>query len=575
MPDKSLNTSNSGINVIIGSIQFLILFIIIISFSCKKEEERIMLVTNDSISDISQTTAIANATVIDPGEGIEQNGHCWSTSNELSVNENEGKTENGPKNTAGTYTSVMSDLLPDTKYYVRAYLQNSKMVVYGDDILSFRTLAIGNPIVTTGEVTDITTSTATVGGNLENMGSGATEVIQHGHCWSSVTITPVIDNNENKTSLGTMNFTGAFESPLTGLSSNTLYYVRAYATNSAGTSYGSQVSFTTTAELPSVTTQNISSVTDSSAQGGGNVTSDGGAEVTARGVCWSTSENPTISDNYTNDGSGTGEFTSNITGLLPLTDYNVRAYAQNSGGTSYGNIVSFTTLTDDPNANWEPDDDWIDTRDGQTYKTVQIGSQVWMAENIRATVYADGTPLVDGTDAGDIKGDYTTKYWFVYNNYPENKDIYGLLYTWAAAMNGEASSDGNPSGVQGICPTGWHVPSDSEWKELEMFLGMSQSDADAAQVWRGTDEGTELKTTFGWNSDGNGTNLSGFSALPAGFRHFDANFGSLGIAALFWNSTEYDSQNAWGRLLMFNYEGVFRNNDVKDRGLSVRCIKDE
>jgi uncharacterized protein (TIGR02145 family) len=575
MLNKSLNSSNSGIIDLIGSIHFLILFLIIISFfSCKKEEERIMLVTNDSISDISYTTAIANATIIDQGEGIEQHGHCWSTSDKLSVNENDNKTENGVKNNTGAYSSTMSNLLPDTKYYVRAYIQNSKRVVYGDDILSFRTLAIGSPLVTTGEVTDITTSTATLSGNLNNLGPGATEVTQHGHCWSSETITPVIDNNENKTSLGPMSSTGAFESLLVGLSSSTLYYVRAYATNSAGTSYGSQVSFTTTAELPVVTTENITSITYSSAQGGGNVTSDGGAQVTARGVCWNTSENPTTSNNYTNDGGGTGAFISYITGLLPLTTYHVRAYAKNNAGTSYGNNVSFITLTDDPNANWEPGDDWIDRRDEQTYKTVQIGSQVWTAENIRATVYADGTPLVDGTDAGDITGDYATKYWFVYNNNPGNKDTYGLLYTWAAMMNGESGSDSNPSGIQGICPSGWHVPSDSEWKELEMFLGMSQVAADATD-WRGTDEGTELKTTFGWNSDGNGTNLSGFSALPAGFRHYDGNFGSLGIAALFWNSTEYNSQDAWGRLLMFNYQNVFRNNDVKNRGLSVRCVKDK
>ncbi|UCH13414.1 MAG: hypothetical protein JSV22_09890 [Bacteroidales bacterium] len=566
--------NNFKLSYYISLILSLILFSGVISFtSCKKEEVRKMLVSNDSISDISYTTARANATIIDPGEGIEQHGHCWATSTEPTIHDNDNKTDNGTASTSGTYNSIMSGLLPGTRYYVRAYTQNSTTVVYGEEILSFYTLSIGAPVVTTGEVKNITKSSATIGGNLENPGPGATEVSQHGHCWSSETITPVIDNNENKTSLGSKNTTGAFESELVGLLPSTLYYVRAYATNSAGTSYGDQASFTTEAEVPTVTTANISSITYSSAQGGGNVTSDGGASVTVRGVCWSTSENPTISDNHTNDGSGTGEFTSNITGLSPLTTYYVRAYATNSAGTAYGNSVSFETLTDDPNVDWEPGDDWTDRRDNQKYKTVQIGDQVWMAENMKATVYADSTPLVDGTGVGDITNDYTTKYWFFYNDNPGNKETYGLLYTWAAMMNGEPAGDNNPSGVQGICPTGWHVSSDSEWKEMEMFLGMNQAEADATD-WRGIDEGTELKTTVGWNSGGNGTNLSGFSALPAGFRHWDGNFGSLGVGALFWTCTEFDSQNVWGRLLLFNYENVFRNYDYKDRGLSVRCVKD-
>jgi uncharacterized protein (TIGR02145 family) len=551
-----------------------ILVLILVSFSsCKKEEEKIMMVSNDSISDIAQTTARAYATIIDPGKGIEQHGHCWSTSGEPTIYENENKTENGQANIPDSYSSMMTDLLPDTKYYVRAYAENSGTVVYGDNILAFRTLSLGSPVVSTGEVTDITATTANIGGNLESLGAGADEVTQHGHCWSSETVTPVIEGNSNKTSLGSRITTGPFESPLVSLSLNTTYYVRAYATNIAGTSYGNQVSFKTSAMLPEVTTRSITAITFSSATGGGEVTSDGGAPVTVRGVCWSTSENPTVSDSHTTDGSGTGTFTSELTELSPLTTYYVRAYATNSAGTSYGDNVSFTTLTDDPNYYWEPGDDWLDTRDNQTYKTVQIGGQVWMAENLKAKYYSDSSALSDGTGAGNLTGQYSAKYWFYYNNDPGNEDIYGLLYTWAAVMNGAPGSDSNPSGVQGICPTGWHVPSDSEWKELEMYLGMSQAAADSLD-WRGTDEGIKLKSTIGWDSGGNGTNTSGFTALPAGFRYYDSNFGSLGIGALFWNSTEYDSYQANGRLLLNAYDNIFRSNDFKGIGCSVRCAKD-
>jgi uncharacterized protein (TIGR02145 family) len=450
------------------------LFLISISFlSCKKEEEKVMMVSNDSISNISYTTAIAHATIINPGEGIEQHGHCWASSGEPTININENKTENGPASISGSFISTLTDLLPDTKYYVKAYIENSGTVIYGGYLLSFRTLGIENPVVSTGEVKNITASTANVSGNLEDLGPGAAEVIQHGHCWSSETITPVIENN-SKTSLGSRDSTGIFESQLTSLSSNTLYYVRAYATNSAGT--------------------------------------------------------------------------------------------------SYGNYISFTTLIQDPNINWEPGDDWTDTRDNQTYKTVKIGNKVWMAENLKATFYADSTPLADGTGVGDLTGQYSAKYWFAYNNDLGHKDYYGLLYTWTAVMNSAPGSDSNPSGVQGICPSGWHVPSDSEWKELEMYLGMSQAEADNTE-WRGTDEGTKLKSTVGWNSGGNGSNTSGFTAIPAGFRYYDGNFGSLGIGAFFWNSTELHSYEANGRLLLYNYTNVYRDTDFKGCGFSVRCVK--
>ena len=145
-----------------------------------------------------------------------------------------------------------------------------------------------------------------------------------------------------------------------------------------------------------------------------------------------------------------------------------------------------------------------------------------MAENLKSTHYADGTPLVSGTGAGDITGDYTTKYYFFFNDDSATYwDTYGALYTWAAVMNGEASSNNNPSGVQGVCPDGWHLPSDTAWKELEMYLGMSQAQADGTFI-RGTDEGGKMKETgtTHWNSPNTGaTNSSGFTALPGGYRH--------------------------------------------------------
>jgi uncharacterized protein (TIGR02145 family) len=136
---------------------------------------------------------------------------------------------------------------------------------------------------------------------------------------------------------------------------------------------------------------------------------------------------------------------------------------------------------------------FTDPRDGQGYNIVKIGNQWWMAENLNANEYSNGIPLINGTGAGNISSDYTTKYYFYYNDDSITyADTYGTLYTWAAAMNGVSSSDANPGDVQGVCPDKWHLPSDAEWKDLELYLGMDQIEVDATE-WRGTDEGGKLK----------------------------------------------------------------------------------
>jgi uncharacterized protein (TIGR02145 family) len=142
-------------------------------------------------------------------------------------------------------------------------------------------------------------------------------------------------------------------------------------------------------------------------------------------------------------------------------------------------------------------------------------------------------------------------------------------------MNGLASSNTNPSGVQGACPNGWHVPSDDEWKQLEIFLGMSQNQADSTN-WRGTDEGGKLKETgtSHWTSPNTGaTNQSGFTALPGGYMGNGGSSSSLGTIGSWWTATEAISSKAWKRNLHYDGTQVYRNNYYKDEGLSVRCVK--
>ena len=206
-----------------------------------------------------------------------------------------------------------------------------------------------------------------------------------------------------------------------------------------------------------------------------------------------------------------------------------------------------------------------------------------MAENIKVTKYPDGTniPIVTDSTAWMSLDDYDTTdaYCYYNNNVSGEADTYGALYTWAGAMGDNAvSSSNNPSGVQGICPNGWHLPSDDEWKELEMELGMSQSEADQSEI-RGTNEGSKLASNSSlWNNGILENNAefgsSGFSALPSGCRWDNGSFFGKENNAYFWSATEASSTHAWSRLLTYYEAGVWRYDTYKSYGFSVRCLKD-
>jgi len=245
----------------------------------------------------------------------------------------------------------------------------------------------------------------------------------------------------------------------------------------------------------------------------------------------------------------------------------VRAYATNSQGTGYGDEENFITEIESGNT--------VTDYDGNVYQTVQIGSQVWMAENLKVTHYADGSaiPLVESNSAWDYLG-YSDKAYCWYDNSTANRDSYGGLYTWATVMDGAVSSTTNPSGVQGVCPDGWHLPSDPEWKQLEMHLGMSQAESDGIG-YRGTDEGGKLKEagTTHWSSPNTGaTNASDFTALPGAARMYTGSFTGVGDIALFWSTTESDGSRAWIRSLANHRAEVTRFCSVRSGGCSVRCV---
>ncbi|HEY3389505.1 MAG TPA: fibrobacter succinogenes major paralogous domain-containing protein [Prolixibacteraceae bacterium] len=181
---------------------------------------------------------------------------------------------------------------------------------------------------------------------------------------------------------------------------------------------------------------------------------------------------------------------------------------------------------------------FTDARDGKTYKSIKIGNQEWMAEN-----------LAFKTESGSWNPGGIT----------DNFNKYGYLYTWEAAKQ--------------AVPNGWHLPTDEEWKELEIFLGMSQSDADEIN-YRGTNEGDKLKSLTGWSENGNGTDNVGFTALPAGLRTNSGSFFVYTWYSYWWTATESDNSNAWFRLIVHYRSKIGRNQSFKEDAYSVRCVKD-
>jgi uncharacterized protein (TIGR02145 family) len=305
--------------------------------------------------------------------------------------------------------------------------------------------------------------------------------------------------------------------------------------------------------LTSITTLNVEEITTVSAKTGGEITNDSGNPVIASGVCWSTHENPTIVDGLVTNISELDSFTCLITGLTTNTKYYVRAFATNSLGTSYGNEIMFAT---------KGETGTVSDMDGNTYSTIEIGTQTWIAENLKTTKYNDDSaiPLVE--DPGAWVELSTPGYCWYNNDVANFKATCGALYNWYTVSTGK------------LCPTGWHVPTDAEWKTLEIYIGMTQSQTDI-EGFRGTDQGIQLKNTSGWNFGGNGTNTTGFTALPGGYRNYNSSFDGGGYYGGWWSSVANDNNLAWFRNLNYDISNVYRGYHNKGYGFSVRCLQDE
>jgi len=317
-----------------------VLFTATIFFAaCTKEDPDVRLdpkLSTAELLDVTSDGATVVGFVIAQGDGFIERGVCYNTATAPTVANS--KAIYTGETSGATFNVIMNGLAYATKYYVRAYATDANGVtVYGEEF-SFTTLPVV-PTLATADIVDVTGNSASGGGMV--LVDGGAAVTVHGICYGT-NPSPTIE--DGKTEDG--NAAGPYVSVLNGLLGNTVYYVRAYATNSAGTGYGPEKSFKTEVDLPAVTTAAVTDLTKVSAVSGGTVTYNGGAEVTARGIVWGSNANPTMADNVIDGGSGLGTFVSEITGLTKYTAYHVRAYATNSAGTAYGADVLFTTLAD-------------------------------------------------------------------------------------------------------------------------------------------------------------------------------------------------------------------------------------
>lgn len=415
------------------------------------------------------------------------------------------------------------------------------------------------PQLTTKTITNITLTAAASGGNITSDGGEA--VTARGIVWNTTT-TPTI-NLSTKTADGAG--IGDFSSSITNLIPSNTYFVRAYATNSVGTAYGNELSFITGAiVLPTVSTTAITNITTNSVVSGGNITADGGGTITVRGVVWSTTQNPTIAlTTKTTDGTGLGNFASNVTTLAQNTTYYVKAYATNSAGTVYGNQVEFKT-------NAVPIT--VTDADGNVYKTIKIGNQLWMAENLKTTKYCNGDAIPNVTNPSQWDNLTTGAYVFPDNNSSLN-NIYGKLY------NGYVATDS-----RNACPCGWRVPTADDWLILGEAIGGSWVWSNGEKYYgSATDVGGKMKSSGNiadstglWiKSNYPGNNSSGFNGLPVGYSGFNS-FYSRGEEGYWWCSTiepkwnylQYVSVANFSQSLYMSKTPITNNSTS-----SIRCVK--
>ncbi len=319
--------------------------------------------------------------------------------------------------------------------------------------------------------------------------------------------------------------------------------------------------------IPEITTENISDITESSATCNANISDNGGTTVSIRGFVWDTNTDPGLEENldFSENSSGTGFFSNDLENLNYNTTYYVKAYATNEIGTAYGEELEFTTSDLTWNGISCTDCETVTDIDGNEYRTVSIGDQCWLVENLKTTKLNDGTDLTNITANGEWTNTSIAAYSW-YDNDISNKDSHGAIYNYHAVATDK------------LCPTGWHVATDDEWKVLEGTVDTQYDTQDNVwddQSWRGYDAGDKLKKRIDWHNNGGGSDDYGFEAIPNGFRNaITGEFERESEWGTVWTHKNTNQTEHFRREFSDHDDNVARYNSNPLSGYAVRCVKD-
>lgn len=320
--------------------------------------------------------------------------------------------------------------------------------------------------------------------------------------------------------------------------------------------------------IPELSSCSFSEITSTSVLFSANINDDGGAEIMMRGFVWNTVPEPNLENNlgFSEDGTGTGSYTYRLTGLSPETKYYVKAYAANDIGVAYSQGVVFTSSALAWNGTSCPDCATVTDIVGNVYRTVLIGSQCWLVENLKTTKFNDDTDISNVVENNEWNSITSAAYSW-YENDISNKEPYGALYNYYAVAS------------EKLCPPGWHVATDNEWKELEGFVdnqyGIGDSEWNGFTM-RGYNAGEKLKSRFGWSYEGNGTDNYGFEVFPNGFRNaVTGEFERENEWGTVWTNVNNDVEiEHYRREFNGQESAIARFNSSPRSGYAVRCIKD-
>ena len=517
-------------------------------------------VTTFPVSTITDSSAIVTGAVIDDGGlPVLERGICWGliTPDSCTIS----------PSVVDTFGCSPEGLTFATRYYARAYATNERGTGYGATI-SFTTAAI-LPEVSLDTITDIGSSYATCHGTLlSNGGDPATLV---GLCWAS-SPNPVNTDNHVEWS-GTL---GTFSQILGGIH-DAECYVRPYATNSAGTAYGNTLVFSPDTIPTSVQVSLVHRDHDFAILQV-TIVCDSTAVITHRGLCMDTLPQPDLSDLDFSTTESANTFDIHVGNLERASAYYLRGHCISNGTLLYSDDFLLLTVAEDgqPCIGTPTLTDY----DGHVYNTVQVGAQCWMKSNLYTTHYADGTSVPFG-HAG--AGTYSMYDPYYYNlTYDINLlPTYGYAYNWKALTKSSTTTDVN---VQGICPDGWHVPSDAEWEVLLDYTGTyyacGEENLNVAKA---------LSDVSGWSSSTANcspgaypanNNVTGFSAFPSG-AHYENTY-QVGQTAYIWsrsNNYTFDTSPyySYGHVYKFSYDSPTRTKVIQsyNRAYPVRCLRDE